>query len=209
MPITTLPQRGETWRTYSYWFLWVSVAFFSVYPFCNWVTAWRGQTFELFIEPELAIPFVPVFVWVYLTLYVLFFLPPFFMAPPRLTALGQQLVSATVACGVIFLMLPAQLGFSRSIPDDRFYGSLFANIFSLDLPHNLVPSMHVTFSALILFSLIDACASRAAKAALAAWLALICLSTLLVHQHHLLDVVSGLMVARLFYNVIGKGERYA
>jgi membrane-associated phospholipid phosphatase len=79
----------------------------------------------------------------------------------------------------------------------------------VDLPHNLVPSLHVTFSALILFSLIDASVLFAAKLALSAWLILICLSTLLVHQHHLLDVAAGLLVARLFYYVIGKGERHA
>jgi membrane-associated phospholipid phosphatase len=192
-----------------YWFFWVSIAFFSVYPSCNWITAQRAPALQLYVEPELAIPFIPAFIWVYLTLYLLFFLPPFFLGPASLKTLGKQLVCATVSCGIIFLLLPADLGFERTVPDDPFYGSLFTNMFAVDLPHNLVPSLHVTFSALILFSLIDASVLFAAKLALSAWLILICLSTLLVHQHHLLDVAAGLLVARLFYYVIGKGERHA
>jgi membrane-associated phospholipid phosphatase len=205
----TLPQEGGKWRTYLHWFFWVSVAFFSVYPSCNWITSQRGWTLQLYSAYELNIPFVPAFIWVYLTLYALFFLPPFFLKPGRLNALGRQLVAATIACGIIFMLLPADLGFARTVPEDTFYGSIFTNLFSVDLPHNLVPSLHVTFSGLILFSLMDAFPSALVRAALGSWLALICLSTLLVHQHHLLDVAAGLLVARLFYNVIGKGERYA
>lgn len=183
--------------------------FFTVYPLCNWLTAKRGTTFSLYIESELSIPFIPEFVWAYLSLYLLFIIPPFFLNPARMDVLGKQLVAATIFCGVIFLLLPARLGFERTVPDDPFYRSIFANMFAVDLPHNMVPSLHVTFSSLILLSLYRAQQADLAKITLGAWLVLICASTVLVHQHHLLDVVTGLLVTATFIRFIGKGERHA
>jgi membrane-associated phospholipid phosphatase len=204
-----LQRLNSTWRTYAYWFFWISVVFFTVYPLCNWLTAKRGTTFSLYIESELSIPFIPEFVWAYLSLYLLFIIPPFFLNPARMDVLGKQLVAATIFCGVIFLLLPARLGFERTVPDDPFYRSIFANMFAVDLPHNMVPSLHVTFSSLILLSLYRAQQADLAKITLGAWLVLICASTVLVHQHHLLDVVTGLLVTATFIRFIGKGERHA
>ena len=200
---------NSTWRTYAFWFFWISVVFFTVYPLCNWLTAKRGATFNLYLEQELSIPFVPVFVWAYISLYLLFLIPPFFLKPARMDVLGKQLVAATVFCGALFLLFPAKLGFERAIPDDPFYQSIFANLFAVDLPHNMVPSLHVTFSSLILFTLIDTQQAVFLKIFFGVWIVLICASTVLVHQHHLLDVAAGLLVATTFIRFIGKGERHA
>ena len=204
-----LQRLNNTWRTYAYWFFWISVVFFTVYPLCNWLTAKRGTTFSLYIESELSIPFIPEFVWAYLSLYLLFIIPPFFLNPTRMDVLGKQLVAATIFCGVIFLLLPARLGFERTVPDDPFYRSIFANMFAVDLPHNMVPSLHVTFSSLILLSLYRAQQAKLPKFIFGTWLVLICASTVFVHQHHLLDVVTGLLVTATFIRFIGKGERHA
>jgi len=208
MQTSVRSQAINIWTTYAYWFFWVSVAFFAVYPSANWLTAQREGALSLFVRPELHIPFVPEFVWIYLSLYVLFFIPPFVLDQTGLRRLGQQLVAATVFCGVIFLLLPAKLGFPRTIPEDPFYGSLFGSMFTVDLPHNMVPSLHVVFSTLILLSVFDRNYSPLAKAVVLFWLILICASTVLVHQHHLLDVVTGLLVAMTFRHLIGKGDSH-
>lgn len=209
MPALALRSVGNIWRTYAYWSLWISIAFFSVYPLCNWLTAHREATLNLYIAPELSIPFVPEFAWVYLSLYVLFLIPPFALDPARLRTLGGQLVAATIFCGLIFLLLPARLGFERTVPDDPFYAALFVNMFAVDLPHNMVPSLHVVFSALILFAVSDGPRPSLVKVVFVGWLVLICVSTLLVHQHHLLDVVAGLLIAIMFRRFMGKGEGHA
>jgi len=198
----------SAWRTYAFWFFWVSVVFFSVYPFCNWVTANRAATLSLYVSQELGIPFVPEFVWIYLSLYLLFLLPPFFLKAEQMNALGWQLIGATFFCGAVFLLMPAELGFDRVVPEDPFYSALFARIFEVDLPHNLVPSLHVAFSALILISVTRCVLSPVAKVIFGVWLVLICSSTVLVHQHHLIDVITGLLVAITFYHFIGKSKRH-
>ena len=209
MPSLTLTNSGSAWKTYFYWLFWISVAFFTVYPLCNWLTAKRETVFNLYVSAELQIPFVPEFVWIYLSLYLLFVIPPFFLSALRMNALGKRLVGATIFCGIVFLILPAELGFERTVPDDPFYSAMFAHLFAVDLPHNMAPSLHVTFSAMILFVLLNESQSIVNTTVFGIWLVLICASTVLVHQHHLLDVVTGLLVAMAFYPVADKGENHA
>jgi len=209
MPSPTSTNSGSVWKTYFYWLFLISVVFFTVYPLCNWLTAKRDTVLSLYVTTELQIPFVPQFVWIYLSLYLLFIIPPFFLGASRMNALGKRLVGATLFCGIIFLLLPAELGFERTVPDDPFYSSMFARLFAVDLPHNMAPSLHVTFSAMILFVLLNESQSAISKAVFWIWLVLICASTVLVHQHHLLDVATGLLVAMAFYPVADKGEHHA
>ena len=194
-------------RTYAFWFVVISIVFFTVYPLCNWLTAQRATTYHLYIDAELGIPFIPQFVWLYLSLYLLFLIPPFFLRPDQMNRLGKQLVAATVFCGIVFLLIPAELGFDRVLPEDPFYESLFSSIFKVDLPHNLVPSLHISFSALILITLLTSVTHLLSKSVFGLWLVLISLSTLFVHQHHLLDVITGLLVAALMFRYVGKGTQ--
>ena len=208
MPKPSPSAISSKWKTYFYWVFWISIAFFTVYPLCNWVTSKRDSTFDLYLGFELHAPFVPEFIWAYLSLYVLFIIPPFFLGRLQLEILGKQLLAATILSGIVFLLFPATLGFERSSPLDPFYSALFDNLFAVDLPHNMVPSLHVAFSALILLTLAKYVEHISAKAIFRIWLVLICVSTILVHQHHMLDVATGLLVAILFNRTIGKGGHH-
>lgn len=194
------------WKTYGFWAFWVGILFFSIYPTCNWLTSKRSHPLALYIEPELSIPFVPEFVWIYFSMYFLFLAPPFFLDVSRLKVLGKQLVVGTILSGIIFIIFPTNLGFGRVAPDNSFYASLFSNLFAIDLPHNMVPSLHVVFSALILLLLADTSQIAMVKLFWWIWLILICVSTVLVHQHHILDVIAALALASFCRFWIREGE---
>jgi len=196
----------NVWKTYAFWAMWVGVAFFSVYPTCNWLTSLRGDYFSLYLPGETSLPFVPELMLVYLSMYVLFAMPPFFLRVTELTALGKQLVAGTLASGLIFILLPTKLGFDRQIPESDVFGPLYSAMFSVDLPHNMVPSLHVVFSALILLALANSKAGEHYKILWFGWLIVICGSTLLVHQHHVIDVVAGLALVYLLRQRIIKRE---
>jgi membrane-associated phospholipid phosphatase len=195
---------STVWKTYFFWAFWVGIAFFSIYPTCNWLSTQRSHTFNLYFTAELSIPFVPEFIWVYFSMYLLFLLPPCFLGVADLKVLGKQLISATLFSCVIFLLFPAKLGFERSIPQNPLYESIFAKLFAIDMPYNLVPSLHVVFSALIVLVMTDTFKTVWGKFVCWGWLSAICLSTLLVHQHHLLDLFAGLVVAWLFRYLLKK-----
>lgn len=200
---------NQVWKTYFKWAFFVGITFFTIYPLCNWLASRRVQTYPLYTEYELSIPFIPGFIWIYVSMYVLFLTPPFFLKPMQLTALGKQLVSATFFSGIIFLLVPARLGFFRSNPGDGLYSSMYAQLFSVDLPHNLVPSLHVVFSTLIVLAILKATQSLALKVSMYLWLMLLCLSTVFVHQHHMLDVATGLIAAYIFAFIYKTGEKHA
>ena len=151
-----------------------------------------------YLESELKIPFVAHFLWGYVSMYVLFFVPLFAMTERQLPPLGKRLIVGTVASAACFMVLPTQLGWEHTVPDHPVYGPMIQAIQTLDKPHNLVPSLHVIYSALIILAVCRH-RGRTAKCFYITWLILICLSTVLVHQHHLLDVVSGLAVAFLLH----------
>jgi hypothetical protein len=194
---------NERWRAYGFWSGWIAVAFFSVYPTLNWITALRARPWHLYLQAELSIPFVPELIWVYLSMFVLFLIPAFLLPAARMPALGKQLIAGTVLGGLVFLLLPAELGFAREVPATPGYAKIYATLFGLDRPYNLVPSLHVYFSAAIAL----ACAAMArplTRASLLVWLGVIVLSTLLTHQHHVVDIVAAfalLFIVRRRYEV--------
>src|SRR5687767_5083940 len=100
--------------TYVRWSLLVGIAFFAVYPTMNWLTSLR-EPLHLYLDAELAIPFVPQFIWPYLSMYALFAIPPFVIPAERMPALGRQLIAGCLISAVCFLLLPAELGFTREL----------------------------------------------------------------------------------------------
>ncbi|MDX8411709.1 MAG: hypothetical protein R8K46_07570, partial [Mariprofundaceae bacterium] len=142
-PVAVAPASASTrLMIFLQWAFWVGIAFFSVYPSINWLTSERVDLFHLYFPGELTIPFMPQLIWAYLSMYVLFMAPPVFLTSSELPRLGKQLITGTVVSGAIFMLFPAILGFHRVVPDIYPYDVLFNAIFSLDQPHNLVPSLH-------------------------------------------------------------------
>jgi membrane-associated phospholipid phosphatase len=178
-------------RTYLLWSFRAGVAFFAVYPLMNWITSLRRAPFHLYLTRELAIPFVPAFIWAYLSMYALFVLPLFFVPAANMPALGRQLIAGCVISAAMFLLFPAELGFKREVP--AAHAAIYAGMFDVDRPYNLVPSLHVIWSVAIVLACADF-ARPAMRIALLAWLSVIVASTVLVHQHHLLDVIAALAI---------------
>jgi membrane-associated phospholipid phosphatase len=195
----------DVWKTYGYWAFLVGIAFFSVYPTCNWLTAQREEVYQLYFITELSIPFIPEFYWLYISLYVLFLLPPFFMDTTQLKLLGKRIILATVISGLIFIIFPTSLGFERVSPDG-FYAELFSTLFMIDLPHNMAPSLHIVYSTLILIGVSESTRNSLIKTAVLLWLGLISISTLLVHQHHIIDVISAFTLVWIVSKFLIKGK---
>ena len=185
---------GRRWIAFAFWAFWVGVAFFGIYPATNWLASLRETHFALYVAAELELPFVSGFIWVYLSMYLLFLLPPFVLGPLALKRLGLELILGTVVSGAAFLIIPARLGFERVVPAAEPYASLYAGLFAIDQPFNLVPSLHIVYSAAISLA-ISRRAGAYSRTAIYGWFALIALSTILTHQHHLLDVATGLLLA--------------
>lgn len=189
----------ERWLTYLWMGLLLDLLFVVVYGGANLFNHSRSEHLELYFDWETSLPLIPSFIYPYFSIFLLFLLPPFALAVPALQLLAKQLVVATLIAGALFVLLPTTLGFE---PSTALLPALFSLLAELDLPYNLVPSLHVTYGTLTI-SAISSNAPAWLKPPLWLWLGVMCVSVLLVHQHHLLDLFSGFILALIIRNAVG------
>jgi hypothetical protein len=164
-----------------------------VYHGANWLTDLRSYRVRIHLDAELAIPLVPPFILAYLSMDLVFVPAPFILRNRReLEALCLSLMGVTTAAGLSFLLFPAELAYPHG--DPGAWSRLFTFAQDMALPFNLVPSLHVAMSCICLAAYSTRC-GIAGKALLGVWAFAIALSTLLTHQHHVLDVATGLALA--------------
>jgi membrane-associated phospholipid phosphatase len=154
-----------------------------------------GRSLPLYLEQEQSIPCVPWMVWIYLSAFALWALPWIHLDARQIGALSRQVNTATAAAGVCFLLLPGKLGYP-SITYPGFGGTIIAALNELASAsgYNLVPSLHVAYGTVVLTSCMRI-VSPPLSWLYGAWLMMLSASTVLTHQHHLLDVAAGFILA--------------
>lgn len=189
---------------YLRWVLILTPTFAIVYGGTNWWTSQRETRLHLYGEWELAIPLLPEALLIYISIHVLFLLPLWALNSARMACLGRAMLSATLAAGLVFLLLPAQLGYSRVEPRS-WLNPVYELLYLLDRPHNLVPSLHVVLSTLVLLFLARDAGKRL-RFVYGLWWLLMSASVVLTHQHHLLDVAAGLALGLACYGCFDDGR---
>jgi len=129
-----------------------------------------------------------------MSLYLLFMMAPFVLRTEReLTALAVSLAVQIGIAGVGFLTFPADNLFPTPGEMGGWSATVrFAKWLALD--HNLAPSLHVAMGTLCA-AVYARQASPLGRAALSLWAGAIGLSTLLLHQHYLIDILTGYLLA--------------
>jgi membrane-associated phospholipid phosphatase len=176
------------------------VWFILVYGGCDAITAHRTTRIRIHLDSELRFPFVPDMVLIYMSLYLLFLVSPFILRGRReFLKLAVMLDVIILGGGIGFLLIPAQLAFTPQTNLGNFPG-LFRFADRLNLTYNLVPSLHVAFS--VACVAVYSVRSRAlGKVVLWIWAVAISASTVFTHQHHLLDVLAGWVLALTVFNL--------
>jgi len=147
------------------------------------------------------IPFVPEFIWVYHTLIPVIVITTIFSMERR-DVFYNTIIALTIA--VIFLSI-CHILFPSFYPRQEIEASCLSSWLvnitrSIDAACNTFPSGHVTFSWIIYLSIRKAnCIKRTKWLGLTylLWAILIAMSTVLLKQHYMFDVLSGLMLAWL------------
>jgi membrane-associated phospholipid phosphatase len=174
----------------------VTLWFLAVYGGADLLTARRGFRVPVHFSAEPRIPFVPAMTVFYMSLYGLFLLAPFILRTRReFTAAAVTIAAAIAAGGIGFLLFPAELAFAP-VREGQLgaWAGMYHAADALNLTYNLLPSLHVAF-AVICVAIFSPRAPRPVKTLLWLWAALIAVSTVLIHQHHVLDVVTGWLLA--------------
>ncbi|HEX4965708.1 MAG TPA: phosphatase PAP2 family protein [Thermoanaerobaculia bacterium] len=180
-----------------------SAWFALVYGGADALTARRSLRVPASFAAELRIPFVPGMTLFYMSLYGLFLLAPFVLRTRReFRALVLTLAFVIAGSGVGFLLFPAQLAFPPP-PESALgvWAGLYHFADALNLTYNLLPSLHVAL-AVVCVAVFAPRAPGAVKAFLWTWAFLIAASTMLIHQHHVLDVITGWALAIVAVRVL-------
>jgi len=174
--------------------------FAAVYGSANWLAARHAQPSRYYAAWELDMPFVPAMIYVYFSIALLFWVPLFLLDDTRLRRLGVAAAGCILVAGMIFVLAPGTTGFA---PQPAVAGTLdsvlFQALHAVDKPFNTAPSLHVALSTLLVLVARQGATSHWLRIALFAWLGAILASVLLVHQHHLADVLTGALLGAACY----------
>lgn len=191
----------ERTKGIAFWGGLATVAFTVIYGICNKHAASSTSHFALYTDWELSIPLIPWMIFPYVSLNLLFLFSFLTVKTPLgIKGFCLSMVWGAVVAGLFFYFFPGKLGFERIAAPE--FKEIFDFMFSIDHPHNLFPSLHVTYSGLGVFVIRQQTQSQKLHAILYVWLIFICSSVVLVHQHHLFDVVTGALLALGLYRLV-------
>ncbi len=186
------------------WMLFMGIFFFLLYGSANQYAGLTGPHPSLFMAWEREIPFVEAFIVPYMSSDLLFciaFLLPYTRFELRVLAARVLFIIAfSVGCFVLF---PLQVGFEK--PEIGTFHMLFGML-EADLPYNQAPSLHIGFAVVLWASMRSHLRHPLLKGALALWFWLIALSTLLVYQHHFIDLPTGAAVGLASFYAVPAGR---
>jgi len=176
------------------WFIsssWLFLLFCTIFYGIDYLTAQRKILYHLYFHWELCIPYIHFMFYIYFSVLFLPFVVPLIVSTPYKIRLWTEQMSAAIIISVcFFLLFPATLGYSETKPS-TFLSPEIINI--ITGTYNLFPSLHVALS-LITIKIIWLELKIAGKFFIAIWALLMTISTILTHQHHILDVVGSLFV---------------
>lgn len=188
------------------WTLVVGIFFFLVYGSANQISAITAPHPSFYWEWERKIPFVAEFIIPYMSSDV-FFVIAFAVAPNReaIQKLGLRCALAIAISAIFFLALPLEFSFQR--PEVAGWPKFLFDALSLDHPYNQFPSLHISLGFLV-WRVVQDGVHVSMKWLIAGWFVLVVASTLLVYQHHAIDLIGGAAVVACVYWLIPDKKIY-
>jgi membrane-associated phospholipid phosphatase len=165
------------------------VGFFFLWTVSHELSDMRSIRYPLYFEWEAGIQFRRWALPLYFSLDIAVILFPFIFRSWReaIAPVGTLLIQTAIAA-IFFVLVPIDPGYETT----GVWGSYFYEYFGLEnlSRWNHAPSLHVAYACTIAFSL-GRLYGRLALLIGWVWAIVVSISTMLVHEHHLICVVSG------------------
>ena len=172
----------------------LSALFLVVYGGCNWLSTVRSDIHQFYFSWERGIPFVPLLIPAYLSIDLFFIAAPFLCSSEaELRMFARRIAAAIVIAGICFLLVPFQFAFGRPNAEG-ILGVIFEWFRGIDAPFNLVPSLHAALL-LLLADVYLRHLGGLSRVTTLVWFILIGLSPVLTYQHHVIDIIAGVILA--------------
>lgn len=168
-------------------FLWIFLYFF-----INDISVNRNvHVLPTIIEDK--IPLVASFVFIYLSCYLLVFMPIFFLK--NLLKFKKAVYSyliVIIISAAVFLIYPIKIIRPEIIVKDLSTYALSV-LYAVDKPYNTLPSLHVALSFLSSFIVFNE--NKKYGSLFIVWAFLVAIAALFIKQHYILDVIIGALTA--------------
>lgn len=166
--------------------------FAAVYGGASWLSAYRNPPPAPHFVFEAAIPFIPEMAWIYLSLPLALALTPFVLRRKReIVPFFFTLTAQVLIAGAVYVVHP----FSCAWPPRNSEAAVFRFMDVVNLDFNQLPSLHLAFATSLV--LVFGRRYPAARVLLWIWLLAVAASTLLTHEHQVLDLVAGIALGVL------------
>ena len=179
----------------------LSLLFVVIYGVAGWITSLRTDVGTWAFSWEQNLPFVQWLIVPYMSLDLFFVAAPFLCTErTELLVFRRRMSMAILIAGTMFLLMPLRFAFPRPQPTD-WTSTLFHVLHGFDRPFNLFPSLHISIL-MILGGTYYRHTRGLVRLLVQGWFALIGVSTVLTHQHHVIDVVGGFALGILSYYLV-------
>ena len=153
------------------------------------------------------IPFVHMFVYIYAILYILLFLVPLVLYTKNKEKYYQYFVSsilAVIISNIIFIIYPTTV-IRPTIPYNNITNYILNIIYQIDTPAiNCFPSLHCLISFLFIYYINTSNINNKIKLTISILSILVVLSTILIKQHILIDVISAFILSIIIFIIVAK-----
>ena len=172
-------------------FLFIVAYYFGGYLVANYLTSFRTRTFDLLLPFEKDLPFVPILIYAYSLIFLIFIIVYFTVSDYQYF---RKIFLSFIVCVtlhfIIFTLFPVKYSYRPDLgtPDSWLLISV-QFYYWLDLPYNCFPSMHVSTSTLSALSIWNY--RRWLSYILLGASVIIGFSVVLVKQHYIVDVLTG------------------
>jgi len=185
--------------------LWIALTFGAVYYliFCSTslLSGFIHSRIVIAFPFEKHIPFYPAWSIVYLSINLYLWAALFvFKRWQLLAALAIALIAETILAGIFFIIFPVKLEYPF-ITIQHQYATLIHVAQFMSMQNNYFPSLHTAFAFTCAFAYQKYC-SVPAQIGFYIWALLIPISTLFIHEHQLMDLIAGFILAIIAYRFI-------
>ena len=183
--------------------------FVLVYGSCNYYasTLEPDSLFRVYLEFEKNTPFIPATILIYRSLDVLLILALFLIHHKYYVNYYKTMIIAVFIAAIFFILFPGKIGYVWPKEVSQFK-LLYEMLYALDKPHNLAPSLHITYT----FITLEVMKHSIGKNSLVIfishlWMLAMCFAVLFTHQHHLLDIVTGFILGLVSMKIFHHFEK--
>jgi len=177
-----------------------TVIFMAVYNLCTWYASSLDHVPSFMFDFERSIPFVPLSIIPYMA-SGLFFCIVFFSCKNKyqLKILTWRMLFVIITAGIFFITVPLRFSFTKPEVSNSILKLPFSFLKAFDSPFNQSPSLHIAF-AFIFWSVFRDLSKW--RILLMIWLILLGISTLTTYQHHVIDILTGAILAHVSFIII-------